>query len=209
MGVSAKGFWLRWGHAQAMLDAGYHVLLYDFNGFGESPSTSFEYPLDALAAGWWAREHFPELPIHALCVSFGAIHTLCALSHLDFPYDSVVAEGCPPSLPQFWKSYPAAYIALQAMRLFSPSSERRLRPVLHLQSAPCGLPLLLIHSRADPWTPVAFGDELEQAAFRTSLRRLVLDRAAHTHALRDERHVYLPAVLEFFGQAETKQRTWL
>src|SRR5688572_26397595 len=41
MGLAAKGFWLRQGHADALLAAGYHVLAFDFNGFGESPSTSF------------------------------------------------------------------------------------------------------------------------------------------------------------------------
>ena len=49
MGLAAKGFWLRHGHAQALLEAGYHVVAFDFNGFGESPSTNFDYPLDVIA----------------------------------------------------------------------------------------------------------------------------------------------------------------
>lgn len=198
MGLAAKGFWLRYGHAQALLDAGFHVLAFDFNGFGESPSTNFDYPGDVMAVGRWARERFPGLPVHALCASFGAINTLSAIADPAFPFDSVVAEGCPPSLPQFWKAYPFAHAVLQLGRVIAPASERRLRPVAHLAQAKPGVPLLLIHSRADQWTPVAFGDELERAASAaTPLTRLVLDKAEHTHGMRDEAQRYLRAVLDF------------
>lgn len=200
MGLAAKGFWLRNGHADALLAAGYHVLAYDYNGFGESPSTNFDYPLDALAVGQWARQRFAGLPVHALCASFGANNTLSAIGDPAFPYDSVVAEGVAPSLPQFWKAYPLAYAVLQLSRLVAPAGERKIRPVAHLPKARPGLPVLLIHSHNDPWTPVAFGDELEAAAAAsTPLSRLVLERAEHTHGMRDEPGRYLPAVLEFFA----------
>lgn len=203
MGLAAKGFWLRYGHAQALLEAGYHVLAFDFNGFGESPSTTFGYPLDVMAAGQWARDCFPGLPVHALCASFGAINTLSAMDLPEFPFDSVVAEGCPPSLPQFWKAYPFAHAVLQLSRVLAPAGERRIRPVAHLPDAKPGVPLLLIHSRGDAWTPVAFGDELERAvAATTPLKRVVLERADHTHGMRDEPERYLSAVLEFLQDTQ-------
>ncbi|AEG91998.1 alpha/beta hydrolase [Ramlibacter tataouinensis] len=205
MGLAAKGFWLRYGHAQALHGAGYHVLAFDFNGFGESPSTNFGYPQDVMAAGQWARQRFPGLPVHALAASFGAMNTLDAIDDPRFPFDSVVAEGCAPSLAQFWKAYPFAHAVLQLARRIAPASERRLRPSAHLPQAKPGVPLLLIHSRADRWTPVAFGDELERAASpATPLKRLVLARADHTHGLRDEPERWLPAVLAFLE--ETQER---
>ncbi len=200
MGLAAKGFWLRHGHAQALLDAGFHVLAFDFNGFGESPSTNFDWPADTIAVGQWARERFPGLPVHALCASFGAIHTLNAIDDPAFPYDAVVAEGCPPSLPQFWKAYPFAHAVLVASRRVYPAGERRLRPVAHLPGAPAHVRLMLIHSEGDRWTPVAFGDELAQAAPAGLLvQRLILTRADHTHGMRDEPEVYWPAVRAFLS----------
>lgn len=202
MGLAAKGFWLRHGHAQALLRAGYHVVAYDFNGFGESPSTNFDYPLDAVAVGQWARERFPGLAVHALCASFGANNTLSAISRADFPYDSVIAEGCAPSLPQFWKAYPFAHAVLQLSRVVAPAGERKIRPVAHLPHARPRLPLLLISSQADGWTPPAFADELAAAAApSTPVSRLRLERAEHTHGMRDEPGRYLPAVLEFLAAA--------
>lgn len=206
MGLAAKGFWLRYGHAQALLDAGFHVLAFDFNGFGESPSASFDYPADVIAVGQWARQRFAGLPVHVLSASFGAINTLSAIGHPAFPYDSVVAEGCPPSLPQFWKAYPFAHAVLQASRMVAPAGERRIRPVAHLPQAPAGVPLMLIHSHGDTWTPVAFGDELEQAVPATTpLTRLVLGKADHTHGMRDEPQCYWPAVLAFLNETQEKQ----
>lgn len=201
MGLAAKGFWLRYGHAQALHEAGYHVLAFDFNGFGESPSTNFGYPQDVMAVGQWARQRFPGLPVHALAASFGAMKTLDAIDDAGFPFDSVVAEGCAPSLPQFWKSYPFAHAVLEVARRVAPAAERRLRPSAHLPHARVGVGVMLIHSHADRWTPVAFGDELERLASPdTQLTRLVLERAEHTHGYRDEPERWLPAVLAFLQQ---------
>ena len=36
MGVEAKGYYLKHGHGMALRQGGFNVLLFDFNGFGES-----------------------------------------------------------------------------------------------------------------------------------------------------------------------------
>jgi len=201
MGFACKGFWLRHGHAQALLDAGFHVVAFDFNGFGESPSTNFDFPGDAMSVGNWARGAFAGLPVHALTASFGAINTLSAIAEADFPYDKVVAEGCPPTLPDFWKAYPFAHAVLNISRRISPQGELHLRPVHHLARMR-DVDVLLIHSRADRWTPVHFGDALQQAASRPErIQRVILDKAEHTHGMRDEPQRYWSAVLEFFNQS--------
>lgn len=201
MGYACKGFWLRHGHAQALLDAGFHVVAFDFNGFGESPSTNFDFPGDALSVGQWARGAFAGLPVHALAASFGAMNTLSAIAEADFPYDKVVAEGCSPTLPDFWKAYPFAHAVLNISRRISPQSELHLRPVHHLARMR-DVDVLLIHSRADRWTPVHFGDALQQAASRPErIQRVILDKAEHTHGMRDEPQRYWSAVLEFFNQS--------
>lgn len=201
MGFACKGFWLRHGHAQALLDAGFHVVAFDFNGFGESPSTNFDFPGDALSVGRWARGAFAGLPVHALTASFGAMNTLSAIAEADFPYDKVVAEGCSPTLPDFWKAYPFAHAVLNISQRISPRAELRLRPVHHLARMR-DVDVLLIHSRADRWTPVHFGDALQQAASRPErIQRVILDKAEHTHGMRDEPQRYWNAVLEFFNQS--------
>lgn len=198
MGRASKGFWLREGHAQALLDAGFHVVAYDFNGFGESPSTNFDYPGDAISAGLWARHRFPGLAVHAVGASFGAMNTISAMADPAFPYDRIVAEGCSPSLAAFWKAYPFVHAMLMVGSVVAPGVQRRMRPEAGLARMRSNVRLLLVHSKADDWTPVAHGDRLAAAApGKADVRRLILERAGHTHGLRDEAERYWPAVSDF------------
>lgn len=203
MGLAAKGFWLKHGHAQALLDAGFHVVAFDFNGFGESPSTGFDYPGESVAVGRWAHARFPGLPVYALGASFGAMHTLNAIGDDDFPYTRVAAEACAPSLAHFWKHMPLASLVLKVSTPILPHVERRLRPTHALASMRRDVRVLLIHSRADAWTPVAHGDALAAAVPRdVPIERLTLAHAGHTLGMRDERETYWPAVLAFFSSTE-------
>ena len=151
----AKGFWLRHGHADALLAAGFHVLAFDFNGFGES--RVHQLRLAGRPAGRRALGA-PALPRPAACTccgaSFGAMHAINAMTDPAFPFDRVVAEGCAATLPLFWKAYPFAHAVLQAGRALAPASERKLRAEFAITHMPARTRLLLIHSRADTWTPV-------------------------------------------------------
>lgn len=198
MGLACKGFWLKNGHAERLLAEGFHVLAYDFNGFGESESTNFDWPADAVAAGQWARLRFPGLPVHALTASFGAMHTLNALPRAEFPYERIVVEGCAPNLPMFWKAYPFAHAVLKLGRFIAPAVERGLRPEEAVAKLPATSRLLLVYSHGDRWTPVAHGDRIAAAAPRGAhVQRLTLVRADHTHGLRDEPESYWPALRDF------------
>ena len=200
MGLASKGFWLRNGHAARLLEAGFHVVLFDFNGFGESPSTNFDWPADVVAVGQWARHRFAGLPVHAMGASFGAMNTLNALPYPDFPYERIVAESASATLPLFWKAYPFAHAVLQTGKVFAPAVERSLRAEWCVQQLKPSSRLLLIHSRGDSWTPVFHGDRIQAAApAGAQLTRLTLERADHTHGLRDEPDTYWPAVREFLS----------
>jgi uncharacterized protein len=198
MGFAAKGFWLKHGHAQQFVERGWHVLVFDFNGFGESAHGNFDYPADAIAVGRFARQDFPGLPVVLVGASFGAMRGLETVAREPRLFDALVAEAAAPTLPDFWKHYPAAQLVLQASRLVYPRWERELRPEHVLQRPPNLPPILLVHSRTDRWTPPEFGDRIERAVgSRGQVSRLVVDCAEHTHALRDAPAAYLTAVFDF------------
>lgn len=203
MGLAAKGFWLKYGHADLFTARGYHVVAFDFNGFGESPSSNFDYPGDLISTGHFARGRFPRLPVFAIGASFGSMRSLEAASEPGQPFAAVVAEAAAANLPDFWKHYPVAYALLQASRVIYPPWERRLRPEYLLARAASVPPLLLIHSRADRWTPPAFGDRIAAAVQdRGRVERLIVDGAEHTHALRDARAAYTDTVFSFLDAIE-------
>ena len=202
MGKAAKGFWLRYGHAELFRRAGFHVLVFDFNGFGESEPVSFDYPADGLAAGLFAQARYPSLPVGLVGASFGAGWGLCSMAREASPYRAAVLEGVFPSLPDFWRHYPVAYACLRASQFIWPSMERNMRPESHAAHIVGSPEVLLIHGDADPFTPPAHGERVLRAMQGRARGELwVLPEVEHTFAYRDQRDAYAGRVVPFLRKA--------
>jgi pimeloyl-ACP methyl ester carboxylesterase len=59
LGAAAKGFFLQSGRAHALRRGGFDVVLFDFDGFGESPQGDRNYAADLRAAAAYARKRAP------------------------------------------------------------------------------------------------------------------------------------------------------
>ncbi len=203
MGKAAKGFWLRYGHAEVFRDAGYHVLAFDANGFGESEAVSFDYPDDIWCAGRWAADRAGSGTVGLIGASFGAGWGLCAMAREGSPFSAAVLEGVFPTLPDFWRHYPVAYAALRLSQVVWPSLERGLRPELEATRLRGQPRVLLLYGDADRFTPPSHGDRLARALARSSdVSMQVFAGVGHTFALRDARTQYLQAVLPFLANAD-------
>ncbi len=198
MGVAAKGFWLKQGHAELLRQAGYHVMLFDLNGFGESSSTTMDFPLDVLAAGQALQARYPQLPLAVLGASMGAAMSVCALAEADHPFKAAVLEAAFPTLLHFWRRYPIPRLGIQLSKLLYPAGERRLRPT-HAATRLAGQPpLLLIYGEDDSYTPVADGRQLHQALARvTHTEFWQVPGARHTLAYQAQPEAYGQRVIAF------------
>lgn len=198
MGVSAKGFWLRYGHASLLRQAGYHVMVFDFNGFGESHSTNMEFPLDVLAAGDALATEYPDLPIALIGASLGGAMSVCAMSNPQHPFKAAVIESAFPTLLHFWKQYPIPKLALHLIQLIYPQGEKRVRPI-HAAKSLKGQPnMLLIYGEADQYTPVKHGKILFEALKnQTATEFWAVEGAKHTHAYAAKPNEYKERVLSF------------
>ncbi|WP_071872202.1 alpha/beta hydrolase family protein [Atopomonas hussainii] len=207
MGVAAKGFWLKYGHAELLRQAGYHVMLFDLNGFGESTSTTMDYPLDVLAAGQALQARYPDLPIAVVGASMGAAMTTCALAEPGHPFQAVVLEAAFPTLLHFWSRYPVPKLGIQLSKLVYPAGERRMRPV-HAASRLVGQPpVLMIYGEADQFTPVRDGQLLHQAlSASTAVQFWQVPNAEHTHAYAAEPEEYAARVLNFLAEHLRERR---
>ena len=211
MGKAAKGFWLRQGHAELFRRAGFHVLAFDANGFGESEATSFDYPADILAAGRWAQQREPALAVGLVGASFGAGGGRWALARPRRPDCAAVVGGAFPTLPEFWRHYPLAYATLRMSQLVWPSIEKGLRPEREAARVVGRPAVLLVYGDRDEYTPPAHGERLLRAfgdAARADL--CVIPGVGHTWAYRDAAETYAQRVLPFLDQAlRTRQEaTW-
>jgi len=203
MGKAAKGFWLKQGHAGLFRQAGFNVLVFDANGFGESPATSFDYPADILAAGLWAQARDPALKVGLVGASFGAGWGLCAMARERSPFRLAVLEGAFPTLPDFWKHYPVAHACLRVAKAVAPALERRFRPESEAAKVVGSPEVLLIHGDQDKFTPPEHGRRLQRAfdgAARVELS--VYEGVGHTFALRDAAPTYKAQVLPFLRRLD-------
>jgi len=202
MGKAAKGFWLRYGHAELFRKSGFHVLAFDANGFGESEATSFDYPADFLAAGQWAQARHPQLAVGLVGASFGAGWGLCSMARAGSPYRAAVLEGAFPTLPEFWRHYPAAYAALKVSQLVWPSMERNLRPEREASRVIGNPAVLLLYGDQDEYTPPEHGKRLLRAfGDAASTEMIVVPGVGHTYVYRDAAPIYEEHVIPFLSKA--------
>ncbi|MFQ3221555.1 MAG: alpha-beta hydrolase superfamily lysophospholipase [Paraglaciecola sp.] len=198
MGVVAKGFWMKYGHAELLRKAGYHVMVFDLNGFGESTSSTMDFPLDILAAGQALQAQYPDLPIAVMGSSMGAAMSVCAMAQPQHPFKAAVLESAFPTLLHFWRRYPIPKLGIKLSKILYPAGERRLRPIYaaeHLVGSP---DMLLIYGEADEYTPIEDGKLLWQALKqRTQTEFWQVPGAKHTHAYAAQPEAYAERVIDF------------
>lgn len=207
MGVAAKGFWMKYGHAELLRQAGYHVMLFDLNGFGESTSSSMDYPLDVLAAGLALQGQYPDLPVAVFGASMGAAMSLCAMAQPAHPFKAAVLESAFPTLLHFWSRYPIPKLGIQLSKLLYPAGERSLRPTYAAQRLVGSPELLMIYGEADEFTPVKDGKLLLQALHgKTQAEFWQVPGAEHTHAYAAQPQDYAQRVVGFLDKHLLAQR---
>jgi alpha-beta hydrolase superfamily lysophospholipase len=198
MGVSAKGFWMKYGHAELLRQAGYHVMVIDLNGFGESTSTTMDFPLDILAAGQAFQSQYPELPVAVMGSSMGGAMSVCAMAQPNHPFKAAVLESAFPTLLHFWSRYPVPKLGIQLAKLLYPSGERRLRPIYAAKNLVGNPDVLLIYGEADVFTPVKDGKLLMQALkHKAQTEFWQVPDAKHTHAYAVQPNEYAERVVNF------------
>lgn len=205
MGSAAKGFFLKNGVADMLRRAGFAVLVFDFNGFGESATGNFDYPADLIAAGKFLKERLGLDEVGALGVSFGAAWIACAVARPDHPFSAAVLESPFARLEEYWGRHPLAYVVLRAMSALNPALARSLRPIERITELHGLRSALLVYGDEDAVTPVSVGERMLSAA-RTSqppfaLDLWVVEHAEHMKVFQTDRARYCERVVEVFGAA--------
>lgn len=203
MVAEAKAFCLTSGHAEFLRDAGFDVLAFDMNGFGESADASFDFPGDIRAAGCFAATLAPNTPVVLFGLSMGAGHGLSAMDHEDNPYRAAVLEGAFTTLGEFWRRYRVAYAVLRAWELAAPRAARELRPIDRAASVRRVERVMLIYGARDRATPATMGERLLAALPLAPDRKVlyVVDGARHLQALEVGGAAYRRRVLSFLDAA--------
>lgn len=201
MGKEAKGYFIKHGYTDLLLDHGFNTLVFDINGFGESSSGSFSYYQDILAIGDAARSITPDLPIGYHGISLGGQWAIIAFCEPSHPYTFAIIESAAATVEEFWINFPTAYKVLRGLNVLLPRYARKIRPVARMPEIKNLNSLLLIYSHTDSYTPVGMGERLKSVSPVPTELWTVTD-APHALLMRSEhKEEYQKKILEYFNQA--------
>ncbi len=97
-------YFFRNKYHQWLAQAGYHVVGFNFKGFGSSTVEGVSFSKDVTSVALWVKREYPALPIHLLGISFGAFHGIHALAENKVNITSVIFDSVPASIRSFFGS---------------------------------------------------------------------------------------------------------
>ena len=156
MGKDAKGYFLKNGYGKLYQEAGLNVVVFDFNGFGESSQGNFSFFEDIHAVGNFAVQKFPSLPLFYHGISMGGQWSTVAFTQ-DHNFDFAMLESIPTTLEEFWIRYPILYRFLKLLYFIMPRYTKKVRMIDRISELNRIQSLLLIFSETDDYTPVSMG----------------------------------------------------
>jgi len=88
---------------QWLLGAGYHVVGFNFKGFGTSTLAGVSFADDVSSIASWARAKYQGLSLHLLGASFGGYHGVHALASKSPGISSAVLDSVPAMIASYFK----------------------------------------------------------------------------------------------------------
>ncbi len=198
MGKEAKGYFLKNGYTDFLRENGYHVLIFDINGFGESSHGNFSYFEDIVAIGIEAQKLTPDLKIGYFGISLGG--NMAAISFADptHPYQFAILESAATTLNEFWKIFPTAYKTLNVLNFLLPKYTNKIKMIERIKEAKNLKSILFIYSEKDSWTPIEMGKRfLENCTIPAEL--FILKNAEHANATKSiDKELYFEKIISYF-----------
>ena len=197
MVTTAKGFFIKNGHAEMLRRNGFNLLLFDFNGFGESGDGDYNLPEDIVAAGNFMAEFSPKLKVGFYGVSFGAALGVCACAKNNHPYVSAVFESPFTTLEEFWTRYfVTKYMVRLGYKLF-PKEMSEMRPIEKIKSITGLKKILWMSGDSDKLIPTEMGNRLNNASPVPS-EYWIVPEAGHTQCYQTAPKEFEKRAIKFF-----------
>ncbi|MBC7936760.1 MAG: alpha/beta hydrolase [Rhizobacter sp.] len=199
MGKEAKAYFIKNGYTDLLRKNGYNTLIFDINGFGESPHGNFSYFEDIVAVGIAASGLTPHLPIGYHGISLGGQMATISFADKTHTYDFAIIESAATTLGDFWIKFPAAYKALKVFNFLLPRFKKKINMQERIKEAKRLQSLLLIYSNSDNWTPVAMG-KIFKANSPVPTELWTVDNAEHAAIMKSEhKGEYEEKIISYFN----------
>ncbi len=191
---------------QAWLNAaGYHVVAFDFKGFGTSKPGGIAFADDVLSVTRWIGVALPDMPIHLLGASFGGYHALHGIARHRLAFASVVFDSVPVHITHFF----ARGVVGVVMRWLSRSRWAKntgTAPLATSYSALQHCPCLFLYGDHDSYI-----DATEQAEIRRHCPQAtitVYPDCAHLELRKNHGERYMSDIVTFLNRHDVATQTF-
>ncbi|TXI92567.1 MAG: alpha/beta fold hydrolase [Burkholderiaceae bacterium] len=133
---------------EQLASAGYHVVSFNFKGFGSSSVESTNFADDVASIVDWVRHTFPDLPVYFFGISFGAFHGMHAIGSGRARVDAALFDSAPVSLVHFFGKGLLGFV-MRSMSRSRWGAITGTHDVFHYLPLPTDLPRLYLFGSKD------------------------------------------------------------
>ncbi|WP_033727706.1 alpha/beta hydrolase [Pseudomonas cremoricolorata] len=187
---------------RAFVEQGYHVVAFNFKGFGRSSIGGHAFADDVLAIARRVSRDYPGLPIHLVGCSFGGYHLAHALARDHTPFTSAVLDSVPLSVRSYFTRGPLrlAMRWISGSRLAVPTGtcaiDQSLRGIRHL-------PIAYLHGLDDRFIPGSSVTKLQREC--ADLQVIGFEHCRHLENHKKHRDRYFAEIFAFFDRAQARK----
>jgi len=194
--AEASQFYLRSGHAEMYKNLDFAVFIPDFNGFGKSPFTGFDYIRDLELTVALAKKMYPELPLFMHGISFGASHTIGFAAKDTVSLQGIIIENCLDSnLTYYKKRNYRLYMFMRSLMFMIPRANKHHNYIRTASLIRPSMRALLIYNLEDKLTTPEMGHAIFQSM--QCDRTMVIMPGMHLKAINENRLLYAYAISRF------------
>ncbi|MFZ1704850.1 MAG: hypothetical protein WAT79_10930 [Saprospiraceae bacterium] len=191
----AKLFFANQSHKDIYLQNGFNVVIFDFNGFGESKFNDFHFDKDIDEVVSWIKMYHHTSIIIGHGISFGASQLIVQCSKNTGQFSGLVIENCiDKSLHYFKRRNLKVYYFLKFIQVINPSYKSNsdfvslMKNIHHLKS------VAFIYGEEDTVTTPEMGNKL-MAKCKVPYQSFT-GKKSHLKAI-EEKNVYGPFLEKF------------
>ena len=160
----AKDYFLYSGHPELYYNLGYEVVIFDFNGFGESDDLHFEFERDIIHVASYYKALWSIDEVYSHGISLGAAMLIKSLA-MPHPFKKAIIENCLDETTNYFKKRSIPLYILMKVLFFAFPAWRKSNTytgIISVVDSPDSL--CFIYSTQDDLTTPEMGKMLQNNA---------------------------------------------
>ncbi|HMQ07883.1 MAG TPA: hypothetical protein PKC30_11320 [Saprospiraceae bacterium] len=159
----AKDYFFSSPHASMYHEMGYHVVVFDVNGFGESDDLDFRFDHDIFVVSQYCMARWNPNILAGHGISFGGAILINGLVRNDHHFTKAIIENCLDHASNYYrKRNPSLYILSLFIFRLVPQAHRFFTYYKRIREVKRPDPVLLLYCNDDDLTTIKMGQRLKE-----------------------------------------------